>query len=104
MNRYENGKQRKDKDTGRVFYASTIYPKVERTAEDIYIRARLGDRLDHLAFEYYNDVTLWWIIAQANGLGKGCLAIPAGKQIRIPMNTDKIINDFNQLSQDRRVI
>jgi hypothetical protein len=56
-----------------------------------------------LAFEYYNDVTLWWIIAEANGIGKGSLAIPTGKQLRIPMNTGEIINDFNQKVQDRVV-
>ena len=104
MNRYDSGKKRKDKDTGREFYSSIMYPKIERTPEDIYIRARIGDRIDHLAFEYYNDVTLRWIIAQANGLGKGTLAIPAGKQIRIPMDTDKIIGDFNEMVQQRRVI
>ena len=95
MNRYETNKQRKDKDTGRTFYSTIMYPKIDRSSEDIYIRARYGDRLDILAGEYYNDVTLWWIIAQANGLGKGSLSIPAGKQLRIPMDTDEIINKFN---------
>ena len=74
MNRYDSGKKRKDKDTGREFYSSIMYPKIERTPEDIYIR------------------------------GKGTLAIPAGKQIRIPMDTDKIIGDFNEMVQQRRVI
>ena len=104
MNRYETNKQRKNKDTGRTFYATTMYPKIDRSSEDIYIRARYGDRLDILAGEYYNDVTLWWIIAQANGLGKGSLAIPAGKQLRIPMDTDSIINKFNDIVQNRTVI
>jgi len=104
MNRYDSSKKRKDKETGRNFYATIIYPKIERSTEDIYIRARIGDRLDHLAFEYYNDVSLWWIIAQANGLGKGSMAIIAGTQIRIPMSTDIIINNFNDMVQQRRVI
>ena len=104
MDRYDGAKKRRNKETGRISYASIFYPKIERSADDIYIRARYGDRIDNLAFEYYNDVTLWWIIAQANGLGKGTLAIPAGKQIRIPMDTDKIIGDFNEMVQQRRVI
>ena len=101
MDRYNNNKKRKDKETSTTFYSSIIYPKPERSADDIYIRARMGDRLDHLAFEYYNDVTLWWIIAEANGLGKGSLAVPQGKQIRIPMDTDKIIGEFNEKVQNR---
>lgn len=101
MDRYNNNKKRKDSETSTTFYSSIIYPKPERSVDDIYIRARLGDRLDQLAFEYYNDVTLWWIIAEANGLGKGSLAIPQGKQIRIPMNTDKIVGDFNEKVQNR---
>jgi heme/copper-type cytochrome/quinol oxidase subunit 2 len=44
-----------------------------------------------------------WIIEEANGIGKGTLAIPIGKQIRIPMNTDDIINEFNEKVQDRVV-
>ena len=39
----------------------------------------------------------------ANGIGKGTLAIPTGKQIRIPMNTDDIINEFNAKVEERVV-
>ena len=97
MDRYNTNKKNKNITS----YSSIIYPKIERSSNDIYIRARLGDRLDHLAYEYYNDVSLWWIIAEANGLGKGSMAIPTGNQIRIPMDTDKIINDFNSSVQNR---
>jgi hypothetical protein len=101
MDRYNNNKKIKDKNTSITFYSSIIYPKIERSIDDIYIRARLGDRLDQLAYEYYNDVSLWWIIAEANGIGKGTLAVPTGKQIRIPMDTDKAINEFNEKIQNR---
>ena len=37
-----------------------------------------------LAYEYYNDQSQWWVIAQANHLGKGTLAIKPGIRIRIP--------------------
>ena len=99
MDRYNTNKKIKNKNIAS--HSSIIYPKIERSSNDIYIRARLGDRLDHLAYEYYNDVSLWWIIAEANGLGKGSMAIPTGNQIRIPMDTDKIINDFNSSVQNR---
>ena len=91
MNRYETNKQRKNKDTGRTFYATTMYPKIDRSSEDIYIRARYGDRLDILAGEYYNDVTLWWIIAQANKISRGQIGLNPEKRIRIPTEIDDII-------------
>ena len=27
--------------------------------------------IDNIAFRFYNNASLWWVIAQANGLGKG---------------------------------
>ena len=104
MERYNINKKKKDKNDSRTYYASIIYPKPERSVDDIYIRARLGDRLDHLAFEYYNDVTLWWIIAEANNIGKGTMSVPIGMQLRIPQQTDKIIEEYNQLVRERRIV
>ena len=42
-----------------------------------------GERLDHLAGQYYDDATMWWVIAAASGIGWG-LQVPAGTFIRIP--------------------
>jgi len=99
MERYNNNKKRKDKNDSRTYYTSIIYPKPERSVDDIYIRARMGDRLDHLAFEYYNDVTLWWIIAIANpSIMYGTLVPPSGIQLRIPVNISDIIDSYNKLN------
>ena len=103
MDRYVENKKRRDKENSRLFYSTIIYPKIDRDPNDIYIRTRVGDRLDNLAFEYYRDVTLWWIIAQANAMGHGTIALEPGIQIRIPMNTDKIISDFEFLVNQRRI-
>ena len=103
MERYSQNKKRRDSETSRVFYSTIIYPKIDRNVDDVYIMARYGDRLDNLAYEYYRDVTLWWIIAQANGLGHGTMGVSPGKQIRIPMDTDKILNDFDNIVNSRRV-
>ena len=85
MRRYLNN--RKARGThGKNFehYRTNIYPKIERHTDDIYIITRMDDRLDIIAWEYYKDVTLWWVIAEANGIGKGGLMVEVGKQIRIP--------------------
>ncbi|MBC8147570.1 MAG: hypothetical protein H8E98_06245 [Bacteroidetes bacterium] len=73
-------------------YNTTIYPKIEKSAKDIYIYAVKGDRLDLLAYDYYHDVELWFVIAHANGIGRGTMYVEPNKQVRIPETTK--VNQF----------
>jgi len=82
-------------------YRSIIYPAVPRTENDIYILSRQGDRLDLLAANYYDDISLWWIIVTANSIGKGSLVVDPGLQIRIPMSIDAIIQSYTDLNDNR---
>lgn len=66
------------------YYGTTAYPKFEPRETDIYLISRTGDRLDNLAQQYYQDVTLWWVIARVNNIGKGTFVLEPGKQLRIP--------------------
>lgn len=50
---------------------------------------REGERLDHVAFEYYGDTRLWWVIAAASDIGWG-LQCPPGTYIRIPLDLGMI--------------
>ena len=80
--------------------SSIMYPDL-RTPDDTNIVSQQGDRLDLLAKEYYGDETFWFVIARANGLGKGSMMIPPGVIIRIPFYTDFIgiaalLNDYNE--------
>lgn len=80
--------------------STVMYPSFN-TPDDTQIVSQEGDRLDLLAAEYYGDESLWFTIARANGLGKGSMAIPAGKIIRIPFYKDfvgisSLLNSFNQ--------
>ena len=52
----------------RQVYTTTVYPKIERKPDDVFIETRIGDRFDNLAHEFYGDVTMYWIIAKANNL------------------------------------
>ena len=63
--------------------------------------ARKGDRLDLLANSYYEDPTLWWVIAQANHLGKGTLSISEPQRIRIPTELESILKSFEDLQRSR---
>tara|TARA_R110000851_G_scaffold309676_2_gene469223 strand:- start:320 stop:625 length:306 start_codon:yes stop_codon:yes gene_type:complete len=85
MNRYKNIiEQRLDTKRGRKRYNSNLPPMIEKLDTDIYIISRAGDRLDMLSYEYYGEQSQWWVIAQANHIGKGTLAIEPGIRIRIP--------------------
>lgn len=101
MDRYADTKIQKDKDTGKRVFKTTLYPEIVESNNDIYIISREGDRLDLLADSYYGDTTMWWIIAQANAIGKGTLNVTPGLQIRIPQNTEKILLDLAKLNEDR---
>ena len=97
MERYTDIEIRKT-DTGRRFRKTVQYPVIEPSFEDTYIIGMESDRLDNLAWKYYKDTALWWIIARANGVGKGDLSVPPGSQIRIPANPLDIVTKFNELN------
>lgn len=96
--RYTYTKIKKNK-FGEQVYSSTLYPRIKRSDTDLYIRAVDGDRLDNLAFKYYKNAGLWWIIAQANHIGKGTLKIKAGLQLRIPTDLSEILTELEDLNK-----
>ena len=62
-----------------------------------FVMSKVGDRIDSLAYKFYGDVTLWWIIAKANGI-KGKTALEPGIPLRIPGNITQIIENFINLN------
>lgn len=98
MNRYSNSEIFRRFD-GKQVYRSVIYPPIPVDNADIYIVTNETMYLDSLAHTYYKDVSLWWIIAAANNLGKGRLSVPAGIQIRIPANVYVILEKYKELNK-----
>lgn len=88
-------------ENGRTYRKNAIYPRIEPNEEDIYVITSFGDRYDILALQFYNDANLWWIIASANNYFRASLNIQPGVQLRIPVNKDRIINDYEELNQNR---
>jgi hypothetical protein len=102
-------------------FSTIIYPKIERRVEDFYIDIIQEDRLDNLAYQYYEDVTLWWVIANGNkldrasqygitksmkeGIGKGSMYVKPGQRIRIPHpdRIPEIIDDYNKMLEERNI-
>jgi len=95
MSRYENNPIKKLKD-GREVYRSKIYTDIPLRNDDVYVVTQTGDRLDLLAYEYYRDQSLWWIIASANNIHNAQLGIKEGTILRIPQNYIQIQSNFNQ--------
>jgi nucleoid-associated protein YgaU len=97
MKRYANISVGTRWDGKRVFRTVT-YPVIHPSPYDITVVTNEGDFLDTLAFKYYGDPTLYWIIARANGLGKGRMSIPAGYTLRIATDVGSIISEYNRLN------
>ena len=100
MSRYSNLNINKSSE-GRPYLSNPIYPKVPESSEDLYIVSKANDRYDILAYKYYGDSSLWWIIASNNNLDRGSLFITPHKQVRIPANKQQAIKLFNQVNRQR---
>lgn len=91
--RYQNNEVQKLKD-GRQVYRTKIYPNIPLKDTDMYIVSQEGDRLDTLAYQYYGDQSLWWILATANNIHDASFAVEDGTILRVPKDYLQIINNF----------
>lgn len=84
------------------YYKGKYYPNIPLSESDVYVITTVGDRLDSLAYSYYNDPTLWWVIAVANNNAtKGALYPAPGTQLRIPTEINGILQQINNFNQVR---
>jgi nucleoid-associated protein YgaU len=97
-NRYKDITILKD-STGKQYRRQVFYPDVPLSDDDTYLITTQGDRYDILAFDYYGDVELWWIIACANNATRDGLAIEPGIQIRIPADKNQVIRLYEKLNR-----
>lgn len=86
---------------GTRYRKTAQYPVVPQQESDIYAITEWGDRFESLAFQFYGDVTLWWIIAVSNPniVDFSSIFLPIGSQIRIPQNISPIIDSYNELNR-----
>lgn len=101
-NRYQYVKKRQSKDSAnrktitKDVLKTQIIPQIDTNSGDIFILSKIGDRLDRLAYLYYEDASLWWFIAKANNIGKGTWAVAPGTVLRIPAKVD---SEFTLLTE-----
>ena len=101
MNRYDNPTI-KTTSYGRQFLKQKYYPNIPLSSTDEYVITTIGDRLDTLAYSYYRDSTLWWVISMANNnVTKGSIFPEPGTQLRIPINLNAVLSLYNQYNITR---
>ena len=95
MSRYDNytfSQQSKlDVDNKRRYYDSLIDPVIEKRIDDIYVITSIGERLDLLAWKYYQDPEL----------RKDSLYLEPGLQIRVPRDYQIVLTMFNDQNSSR---
>ena len=102
MERYTSTDILTTANTNRPYYKGKFYPDIPLSESDEYIITTVGDRLDNIAYSYYNDITLWWIIAAANNnITKGALYPVPGTQLRVPTDINSVLNLYNQFNKAR---
>ena len=71
------------------------YPSKEdlRTLTTVSHTWKVGDRFSKLAYEYYGDVELWWVIAMFNKSPTEAF-IRKGDLVYIPQPIDRVIGLF----------
>ena len=100
MSRYKNTQVKRDKDTNNRVYGLTIYPRIPIQDGDLFVLPIEGDRLENLAQRYYDDVSLWWVIAEANNLRDGRFALDPTEELRIPINLAPILLEFRSINSE----
>ena len=93
--RYKNNNKIK-LENGKRVYRSKIYPNIPLKDSDIYVVTQTGDRLYSLASQFYSNSSYWWIIATANNIHDASLSVDDGTILRIPIDYNTIVNNFNK--------
>jgi len=85
--------------SGKRYYKGKIYPDIPYSETDDYIITTIGDRLDSIAYSYYQDPELWWVISVANNnITKGSIFPSPGTQLRVPTDIGSVLILFDQVN------
>ena len=75
-------------------YGTWVKPDIDMTSYDRYaVREVDENRPDLIAYKFYNDPTLWWVICQVNGLSHPFDDLTVGLVLKIP-KIDNIASAF----------
>lgn len=100
IRRYKNIEKLVD-SSGKRYIKNTIYPDIPTDPDDTYIITTGGDRYDILAQQFYNDSSLWWVIASANVSKNDGLIVKPGVQLRVPYRINEVLEEFERVNRER---
>lgn len=66
------------------YYETTLLNKIPYETIPFYYTPRFNERLDNISNIFYKTPNNWWVIAKANNLANGTLAVPGGTRLLIP--------------------
>jgi hypothetical protein len=66
------------------YYKTDIVTPIPSEDIPYYYVTQDGDRLDTISSLFYDTPNNWWVLAKANNLANGTIAIPAGTKLFIP--------------------
>lgn len=69
---------------GVEFWDMLDLPVIPVQPDDIQYQVQTQDRIDTLAFKFYGDSVLWWVIAYVNGMELVPNDLNVGDNLRIP--------------------
>lgn len=99
-NRYQSSVLLRDRE-GKRYFSNSVYPEIPENEDDIYVITTGTDRYDKLALQFYQDSSLWWVIAMANTSKTDSLAVKQGIQLRIPANPGNIVSLYEEFNANR---
>ena len=69
---------------GVTFWNALDPPTIPQQTDDLKYTVRSSDRIDRIAYKFYGDPVLWWVIALANDLELLPTALFLGQVLTIP--------------------
>ena len=100
MDRLKFIEKKRDLLTRKRYYKNIEYPSVPIKPTDIYFIAKTGDRLDTIAFDFYGDSRLWWVVSRANPdvIKRDSFFITPGLRVRVPIDIQDIKEEYEDLN------
>lgn len=71
-------------DAGKRYFETVIPEEVVIHGNETTYESRVGDRWDLLAYRYYRNAALWYVLAKANDGLNGSIFIKPGTKVTIP--------------------
>lgn len=104
MSRYRSTKIINDSVTKNKVQKVTEYPHIKFKDTDIIHITRFDESYMSLAHKYYNDQSLWWIIARANREFRGIIKFNPGTNVIVPTEIEDIMDKLDVVNSQFEIM